>query len=63
MDNAQSFINSEFNYISDYIPESSKVFKPSIVINHGLAKTKHISITWQQFEQIKQLLIDSEKDN
>ena len=61
MDNAQSFINSEFNYISDNVPESSKVFKPDIVIGHGLAKTKHISITWQQFEQIKQLLIDSEK--
>lgn len=61
MDNAQSFINSEFNYISDNVPESSRVFKPSIIISHGLAKTKHISITWKQFEQIKQLLINSEK--
>jgi hypothetical protein len=59
MNNAQKFINSEFNYISDNVPDSSKVFKPNIVINHGLAKTKHISITWQQFEQIKQLLIDT----
>lgn len=63
MNNAQSFINSEFNYISNNIPESSKVFKPDIVISHGLAKTKHISITWQQFEHIKKYLIDSEKDN
>jgi hypothetical protein len=63
MNNILSFINSEFNYISDNVPESSRVFKPNIVISHGLAKTKRISITWQQFEQIKQLLIDSEKDN
>lgn len=63
MNNAQSFINSEFNYISDNVPDSSKVFKPCIVISHGLAKTKHISITWEEFEHIKQYLIDSEKDN
>lgn len=63
MNNAQKFINAEFNYISDNVPETSKVFKPCIVISHGLAKTKHIAITWQQFEQIKQYLIDSEKDN
>ena len=61
MNNAQKFINSEFDYISDNVPDSSRVFKPTIVIGHGLAKTKHISISWQQFEQIKQLLIDSEK--
>lgn len=61
MNSAQKFINSEFNYISDNIPESSKVFKPDIVISHGLARTKHIRITWQQFEHIKQYLIDSEK--
>ena len=60
MNNAQSFINSEFNYILENVPDSSKVFKPCIVISHGLAKTKHISITWEQLEQIKQLLIDSE---
>lgn len=59
MNNTQSFINAEFNYISDNVPESSRVFKPDIVICHGLAKTKHISISWQQFEQIKQLLITS----
>ena len=62
MNNSQKFINSEFNYISENVPASSMVFKPSIVISHGLAKTKHISITWQQFEHIKQYLIDSEKD-
>lgn len=63
MNNAQSFINAEFNYISNNIPDSSKVFKPAIVISHGLAKTKHIAITWEQFEQIKQLLIDTSEDN
>lgn len=63
MNNTQKFINSEFNYISDNVPETSKVFKPDIVIGHGLAKTKHISISWKQFEFIKQYLIDSEKDN
>lgn len=63
MNNTQSFITSEFNYISDNVPESSRVFKPGIVINHGIAKTKHIAITWKQFEHIKQYLIDSEKDN
>ena len=63
MNNAQKFINSEFNYISDNVPYSSRVFKPDIVISHGLAKTKYISITWEQFEHIKQYLIDSEKDN
>lgn len=61
MNNAQKFISSEFNYISDNVPESAKVYKPCIVISHGIAKTKHISITWQQLEQIKQILIDSEK--
>ena len=59
MNNTQKFINDEFNYISDNVPESSKVYKPCIVISHGIAKTKHISITWQQLEQIKQLLIDT----
>ena len=63
MKNAQKFIVGEFDYISDNVPDSSRVFKPSIVVNHGLTKTKHISISWQQFEHIKQYLIDSEKDN
>ena len=64
MNNALDFINSEFNYISDNVPESNKQLKPSIVINHGLAKTKHIAITWKQLEMIKQLLIETnEKDN
>ena len=61
MNNVQKFIVGEFDYISDNVPDSSKVFKPCIVIGHGLAKTKHISITWEQLEQIKQLLINSEK--
>ena len=61
MNNSQKFINSEFNYISENVPDSSRVFKPTIVIGHGLAKTKHISITWQQFEHIKKYLIESEK--
>ena len=62
MNNAQKYIKSEFDYISENMPESQKEYKPSIVINHGLAKTKHISITWEQLEQIKQYLIDSAKD-
>ena len=61
MNNSQKFINSEFNYISENVPDSSRVFKPTIVIGHGLARTKNIAITWKQLEQIKQLLIDSEK--
>ncbi len=64
MNNVQSYIKSEFEHIINNTPESQKQFKPSIVINNGLAKTKHIAITWEQFEQIKQLLINSvEKDN
>lgn len=62
MNNAQSFIDDEFNYISENVPDSSRVFKPSIIISHGMAKTKHISITWDQLEQIKQLLITSESE-
>ena len=61
MNNAQKYIKSEFDYISENMPESQKEYKPSIVINHGLAKTKHISITWEQLEHIKQYLIDSAK--
>lgn len=63
MNNVQKFINSEFEYISDNVPDSSIIFKPNIVISHGLARTKNIAITWKQFEHIKQYLIDSEKDN
>ena len=63
MNNAQKFINAEFNYISDNVSELSKVYKPCIVISHGIAKTKHISIRWDQLELIKQLLIDTSKDN
>ena len=59
MNNTQKFIIAEFNYISDNVTESSKVFKPCIVISHGRAKTKYIDITWEQMEQIKQLLIET----
>ena len=61
MNNIQKFINSEFNYILDSVPNSSREFRPSIIINVSLARTKHIGITWEQFEYIKQYLIDSEK--
>ena len=61
MNKSQNFIKSEFDYISENMPDSQKEYKPSIIINHGLAKTKHISITWEQLEQIKQYLIDSAK--
>ena len=60
MNNTQSFIASEFDNVFDPVL-SRQGFKPDIVIGHGLAKTKHISITWEQFEFIKQYLIDSEK--
>jgi len=59
MNNTQKFIDGEFSYISDNVPKSLRVYKPCIVISHGIAKTKHISITWEQLEQIKQLLIDT----
>ena len=63
MNIVQSFINSEFSYILDNVPECSKQFKPAIVINHGMAKTKHITVSWKQLEMIKQLLIEtSEKE-
>ena len=62
MNNKQSFINFEFNYISGNVPESNKQFKPAIVINHGMAKSKHIAITWEQLEQIKQLLINTSEN-
>lgn len=62
MNNAQKFIVSELNYIIDNVPESSKQFKPSIMVSHGLAKTKHIGISWQQLEQIKQLLINTSEN-
>ena len=61
MNNAQKFIADEFDYISNNVPRSSKVFKPAITISHGMAKTKHISISWEQLEQIKQLLIETSK--
>jgi len=60
MNNIQSFIASEFDNVFNPIL-SRQGFKPDIVISHGLAKTKHIGITWQQLEHIKQYLIDSEK--
>ena len=63
MNNTQKFIASEFDYISSNVPETSRVFKPTITISHGIAKTKHISISWEQLELIKQLLIDTSKDN
>lgn len=36
-----------------------KVYKPTKTISHGMAKTKHIDITWEQLEAIKQLLINT----
>ena len=63
MNNSQKFIKSEFEYIKGLnMLESQKQFKPSIVINLGVSKTKHISITWEQFEHIKQYLVDSAED-
>ena len=60
MNNAQKFIIAQFEHIEQKRIESDP-FKPQIKINFGLCDTKHISINWEQLEQIKQLLIDSEK--
>ena len=35
MNNTQKFIASEFDYISSNVPETSRVFKPTITISHG----------------------------
>jgi len=60
MNNAQKFIIDQFEYVGQKRIENDP-FKPQIKVNFGLCDSKHISIIWQQFEQIKQLLIDSEK--
>ena len=59
MNNAQKFIIAQFEHIEQKRIENDP-FKPQIKVNFGLCDTKHISITWHQLEQIKQLLIDSE---
>ena len=68
MNNAK-FIADEFSHVSEF---ADVEYKPSLQISaarleyapgQDILKTKHISITWQQFEQIKRYLIDSEKDN
>ena len=66
MNNAQKFIESEFNFVEnknnphcdDWFKSN---YKPRIQIssNDG-TKTKHISVSWDTLEQIKQLLIDNE---
>ena len=60
MNNVQRFISSEFDYVKAQHPEYDSAL-PQIRVNFGLTSSKHISITWLQFEQIKQYLIDSEK--
>lgn len=60
MNNAQKFIIAQFEHVEQKRIENDP-FKPQIKINFGLCDAKHISITWKQFEHIKQYLIDSEK--
>ena len=61
MNNAQKFIKSEFEYVER---NSNAEFNPRIrlfstgLIDDGIT-SKHIRITWDQFEAIKQLLIDT----
>lgn len=63
MNNAQKFIAGEFSQHEKY---ADKSYKPSLVINscdnkgEGI-RTCYLGITWEQFEHIKQYLIDSEK--
>jgi hypothetical protein len=60
MNNAQKFIIAQFEHVEQKRIENDP-FKPQIKVNFGLCDSKHISITWDQFEHIKQYLIDSEK--
>lgn len=62
MNNVQKFIAGEFDYVKSQYPDYDSAL-PQIRVNFGLFSSKYINITWQEFEQIKQLLIDSEKDN
>ena len=58
MNNTQKFIIAQFERVEQKRIENDP-FKPQIKINFGLYNAKHISITWQQLEQIKQILIDT----
>lgn len=62
MNNVQKFIAGEFDYVKAQHPEYDFAL-PQIRVNFGLTSSKYLNITWEEFEQIKQLLIDSEKDN
>ena len=58
MNNAQKFIIAQFGHVQQK-QINNDPFKPQIKVNFGLCDTKHISITWEQLEQIKQLLIET----
>ena len=60
MNNAQKFIIAQFEHVEQKRIKNDP-FKPQIKINFGLCDTKHISISWDQLELIKQLLIDTSK--
>lgn len=62
MNKVQRFIAGEFDYVKAQHAEYESAL-PQIRVNFGLASSKYLNITWEEFEQIKQLLIDSEKDN
>ena len=56
MNNTQKFIIAQFEHVEQKRIKNDP-FKPQIKINFGLCDTKHISISWEQLELIKQLLI------
>lgn len=64
MNNVQKFIVGEFESITK---QSDKTFKPALRL-HACTKQGEsldscfISITWEQLEQIKQVLIASDND-
>lgn len=62
MNNTQKFIAGEFDFVKSNHSNYDSAL-PQIRVNFGLTQSKHITITWEQFEQIRHLLIDSEKDN
>ena len=60
MNNVQKFIAGEFDYVKAQHPEYESAL-PQIRVNFGLFSSKYITITWEQFEHIKQYLIESAK--
>lgn len=59
MNNKQKFIASEFGYIFDNVKPEEMKYLPKLQITHCGNKTKHIDITWEQFDAIRQFIIDT----